>query len=148
MGHCIQAVIGTHESIRTLTDNWDSAREIVLPQGYGMVFLTSSLFDDITAFFDVLDEERDLGLDYFTVAIEQFLRRYSLHTKLVYCETDYSGGMGTQAGVFFENGKISIEPCSGEGTINRLLKELGVRCEAGMDAFDSLNLGQYRHMPE
>ena len=30
-------------------------------------------------FFDVLDEERDLGLDYFTVAIEQFLRRYSLH---------------------------------------------------------------------
>ena len=125
MGHCIQAVIGTHESIRTLTDNWNSAREIVLPQGYGMVFLTSSLFDDITA-----------------------LRRYSLHTKLVYCETDYSGGMGTQAGVFFENGKISIEPCSGEGTINRLLKELGVRCEAGMDAFDSLNLGQYRHMPE
>lgn len=48
MGHCIQTIIGTHQSIKKLADNWNYAQEIELSQGYGMVFLTDALFDDIT----------------------------------------------------------------------------------------------------
>ena len=82
------------------------------------------------------------------MAAEQILQQYSFRTKLAYVETDYFGGVGTQAGVLYENGRISIEPRSGDGTINLLLKELGVWCRPGKDAFDSLNLGRYRRMPE
>ena len=38
--------------------------------------------------------------------------------------------------------------CSGEGTINLLLRELGVSCVRDKDEFDSLNLGNYRHMQD
>lgn len=148
MGHCIQAIIGRHESIQNIIDNWIFAQEIILPQGYAMVFMTNALFDDITGLYEVPDEECYPELDYFTVAIEQFLQQHSLHTRLVYCETDYCGGVGTQGGVLYENGRISITPRRGEGTLNRLLRELGVWCEPGKDEFDSLCLGQYRHMPE
>ena len=63
-------------------------------------------------------------------------------------ETDYFGGIGTQGGVLYENGRIRIAPHSGDGTINLLLRELGVKCLANKDEFDSLNLGNYRHMTE
>lgn len=149
MGHCIQAIIGKHESVEKIADNWNCAQEIELPQGYGMVFLTNALIEDITELLNVPDE--DFGypiLNYFTIAADKFLQEYSVHTKLAYIETDYFGGVGTQAGVLYENGCVSVKPHSGKGTINQLLKELGVWCEPDKDAFDSLNLGRYRHMPE
>ena len=109
MGHCIRAIIGTYQSIQKLANDWVYAKEIELPQGYGMIFLTD---------------------------------------ELAYVETDYFGGIGTQGGVLYENGRIRIAPHSGDGTINLLLRELGVKCLANKDEFDSLNLGNYRHMTE
>lgn len=148
MGHCIQVIIGTHAAIQNIANDWIYAQEIELPQGYGMIFLTNALLDDITELFDIPDEEFGYPmLNYFTVAADQLLQEYSFRTKLAYVETDYFGGVGTQAGVLYENGRISIEPCSGAGTINLLLKELGVWCVPGKDEFDSLNLVKYRHMP-
>ena len=76
------------------------------------------------------------------------MQEYSLHTRLAYIETDYFGGVGTQGGVLWENGQIIIQPRSGEGTINLLLKELGFMCIGDLDAFDSLSLGNYRHMQD
>lgn len=75
------------------------------------------------------------------------MERYSFRTRLAYIETDYFGGAGTQSGVLYENGKISVGPRSGEGTINFLLKELGVWHYPDRDEFDMLGLGKYRHMP-
>ncbi len=147
MGHYIQAIIGIHETVQKFVDDWVRAEEIKLPQGYGMVFLTNALLEDITELFDVPDAFCYPELDFFTVAADQFLQQYSFRAKLAYIETDYFGGVGTQAGVLYENGRIAIEPRSGDGTVNLLLKELGVWCVPGKDAFDSLNLGRYRHMP-
>ena len=146
MGHYIRAIIGTHSSIQKLADDW-LAKEIELPQGYGMVFLTEALLDDIIELFDISDEFCYPELDYFTVAADQLLQEYTFRTKLAYVETDYFGGVGTQAGVLYENGRISIAPRRGDGTINILLRELGVWCARGKDEFDSLNLGRYRRMP-
>ncbi|MDE7478707.1 MAG: hypothetical protein K2M91_12305 [Lachnospiraceae bacterium] len=148
MGHCIQAIIGVHETIQKLAENW-LRKEIELPQGYGMVFMTNAFVDELTELFDIPDEVcYPEQLDFFTAAIEQILQENSFRTKLAYIETDYFGGVGTQAGVLYENGRVSIEPCSGDGTINLLLKELGVWCVPGKDDFDSLNLGRYRRMSE
>lgn len=70
------------------------------------------------------------------------------HRVIQKLETDYFGGTGTQGGVLYENGQISIAPRSGEGTINILLRELGIRRAPNKDEFDSLNLGIYRRMDE
>lgn len=148
MGHCIQAIIGTRRSVQELTHDWACAEQVVLPQEYVMIFLTDTLFDRITERSNKSDRDLSPVLTYLTEAIHLFLQQYSLHGRLAYIETDYFGGVGTQAGALYENGQLQIAPCSGEKTINLLLSALGVQCEPGKDAFDSLNLGQYRHMPD
>lgn len=95
---------------------------------------------------DVPDMPYCPELQHFTMASAQFLQHYSFRTKLAYVEIEYSEGIRTQAGVLYENGQIHIAPHTGEGTINILLRELGVWCVPGKDEFDSLNLGIYRRM--
>ena len=138
MGHNIRAIIGTHKSIQKLTNDWVRAKEIELLQGYGMVFLTDGLLDDIAEVLEISDDFCCSELDYFTKTAVQLLEIYSFHTKLAYIETDYFGGIGTQGVVLYKNGQ----------TINLLLRELGVWCAPTKDEFDSLNLGIYREMPE
>ncbi len=129
MGHNISAIIGRRNTIQKLADTWIDASVIELPQEFAMVFLTNTFIESSTI-------------------AEQLLQEYSLHTRLAYIETDYFGGVGTQGGVLWENGQIIIQPRSGEGTINLLLKELGFMCIGDLDAFDSLSLGNYRHMQD
>ena len=146
MGHCIHAIIGARESIHKLADDWVHADEIELPQGFGMVFCTINLLDDVEELMENSDEPCFEELEYFDGAVKELMERYSFQTKLVYIETDYCGGFGTQSGVLYENGKIAIASKSGEGTINALLKELGVRRTPDKDEFDMLELWKYRHM--
>ena len=142
MGHCVRAIIGVHKDMQRIENDW-FAKEIKLPQGYGMIFLTDALLDEIGELFESANEPSD------PETITSFLlQEYSFHTKLAYIETDYFGGIGTQGGVLYKNGQICRKPHSGDGTINLLLRELGVWCAPTKDEFDSLNLGIYREMPE
>ncbi len=147
MGHCIRAVIGIHETIEKLSDAWGLAEEIVLPQGYGMVLVTDAFLDDLEELYDGSEEPYPEEFDFFTEALGRLLEQYSFRAKLVYVETDYFGGVGTQAGVFYKDGKIGLGPQKGAGSINRMLRALGVWCVPGKDEFDSLALGRHRRMP-
>ena len=140
MGHCVRAIIGAHKDIQRIENDW-LAKEMKLPQGYGMIFLTDTLLDNIGELFESANEPSDPE-----TVTSYLLQEYSFHTKLAYIETDYFGGVGTQSGILYENGNISIPLCSGEGSINILLRELGVWREVNKDEFDSLNLGIYRRM--
>lgn len=148
MGHNISAIIGRQSTIQKLADTWISAPVIELPQEFAMVFLTDTLIESIEELNHISDDFCCPELCNFSIIAEQLLQEFSLHTRLAYIETDYFGGVGTQGGVLYENGKILIKPRSGEGTINEMLKELGVSCMRGLDEFDSLKLGNYRHMQD
>lgn len=141
MGHYVRAIIGAHKDIQRIENNYWLAKEIKLPQGYGMIFLTDALLDNIGELFESANEPSDPE-----TVTSCLLQEYSFHTKLTYIEADYSSGIGTQSGILYENGNISIPLCSGEGSINILLRELGVWREVNKDEFDSLNLGIYRRM--
>ena len=148
MGHCIRAIIGSHKDIQKIADDWIE-KEIKLPQEFGMIFCTIKLLEDIKELMEssgeAVDEPNIHELEYFDAAVKELMETYSFRTKLAYIETDYFGGTGTQAGILYENGKPAA-PKSGEGTINDLLKELGVWRKPGKDEFDMLELGKYRHM--
>lgn len=149
MGHCIRAIIGTHEDVHKIADAWVRAKEIELPQGFGMVFCTTVLLEDIEELMESSGEVIDYSLfpelEYFNASVKELMESYSFRTKLAYIETDYFGGTGTQAGILYENGKPAA-PKNGEGAINALLKELGVWRKPDKDEFDMLGLGKYRHM--
>lgn len=149
MGHCIRAIIGTHEAVQGLAEDWVYAKETELPRGFGMIFCTIKLLENIEELMEssgeAVDEPNIPELEYFDAAVHELMESYSLRTKLAYIETDYFGGTGTQAGILYENGKPAA-PKSGEGTVNALLKDLGVWRKPDKDEFNMLGLEKYRHM--
>lgn len=150
MGHCIRAIIGTHEAVQKIAGDWVYAKEIELPQGLGMIFCTIKLLENIEELMEssgeAADEPNIPELEFFDASVKELMETYSFRTKLAYVETDYFGGTGTQAGLLYENGKPAAAPQSGEGTINALLRELGVWRKPDKDEFEMLELGKYRHM--
>lgn len=147
MSHQIQAIIGKREAVQVFADRWMWAEIVDLPQDCGMVFLTDALFDGITELFGESDREAPSPLMLFTSAIRWALEESARPGPLIYIETDYAGGYGTQAGVLLERGRIIQGPMEGEGTINCLLRTIGIWHRPGKDEFDALGLGGYRHMP-
>ncbi len=148
MGHCIQIFIGEINILENIASNWDAANIIPLKQQFAMIFLTNQFFDDIEELADTKDTLNDDRFLLLTSAIwEQILQPYSKNGMLAYLETDYFGGVGTQAGVLFENGERIEGPSDKEGIINQILRKMGVCIEPGKDEFDSVGLGNYRHMP-
>ncbi len=146
MGHCINAVIGARDPVRRLAEDW-LIEVTELPQDFGMIPMTNGFLEDVGELMEVSDDLCFPELENFTEEVKELMEYYSFRTKLAYIETDYFGGVGTQAGVLYENGRIAIGPRRGEGTINILLKELGVWHYPDKDEFDMLELGKYRHMP-
>ena len=97
MGHSIRAIIGKHEVIQRLENDW-YAKEISLPQGYGMIFLTDALLDNIAELFESENESSAPE-----VVTNWLLQEYSFRTRLAYIEADYFDGIGTRSGVLYEN---------------------------------------------
>ena len=146
MGHCIQVFIGKNYIIEKMASDWIFTDTVFLKQQFAMIYLTEKLFDDME---ELSDLENTLDYDMFvlfTSAIQEIMQYYSRNGMLAYLETDYFGGTGTQAGVLFEKGDMTVKPVEGEGTINYILERMGVYRERGKDEFDSLGLGRYRTM--
>lgn len=146
MGHMMRGIIGKQAVIETIAGDWCAAQLTELPQGYAMVLLTDALFDGITELYDAPNQLDCTVLTFYTTAIAYFLQYYSFHTKLIYIETDYFGGHGSQAGVLVADGKVCIGPVSGSGAINRLLRAIGVWTVPGKTPFEMLELEKYRRM--
>ena len=77
MGHCVRAIIGAHKDIQRIENDW-FAKEIKLSQGYGMIFLTEALLDNIGELFESANEPSD------PETVTSFLlQEYSCKRKLV-----------------------------------------------------------------
>ena len=145
MGHNIKAIIGKRDDVQRFADDRSCAKVIGLPQDMGMVLLTTSLLDELSELYGEYPCLEPESPDSTVVGI---LEQYSLRTKLAYIETDYFGGVGTQGGVLYADGRETIAARVGEGIINAFLKELGVLKQPDKDEFDSLELWKYRYMDE
>ena len=146
MGHMINAIIAKENIIQNISERWIYAKKNILPQGYALTYLNDNLFDDIEELFNITDTGKYPQFQRLSDSVICFLMQESKNTQILYMETDYFGGYGTQRGVLFENGNIIIKPTQGDGIINYLLHQIGVYTEPNKDEFDSLQLFRFRHM--
>lgn len=86
------------------------------------------------------------GFTHLSQEFIQVLAALSQFGKLVYFETEYFGGMGSQCAVAFNGGSmIPNTLLSGEGSINTALKAIGVISSSTMDEFDHIGLSRHRN---
>jgi hypothetical protein len=163
MGHKLHAVIGPDASISRYASLWVQASQISLPQSFSIVPMTPEFFDDITELADLKKPDPYVGFERLSSGTEMALREFSVLGPIGYIETDYFGGVGSQAAIAWNGGRILIGPCltttfwdglsfvsrpPGERAINLILGELGVRAVGKLDRFDSLGLGNHRGRSE
>lgn len=90
------------------------------------------------------------GFNYLSRSLATRLRMGSVGATLLYFETEYFGGMGTQGAAVFRDGDIVFGPQSAElGPINSALALLGVRTiPPAVDEFETVGLNRYRSVED
>jgi hypothetical protein len=145
MGHSLRAVIGRVQPAAQLARGWAHARLVLLPQGFALIPITSDLHQDvIDAFAQQLPKPHD-ELPLLSAALERAVSAASHGAQLAYIETDYFGGRGTQRAIGWENGAVACGPQHDGAPINTVLAWMGAVANTAYDAFDALNLGNYRN---
>ncbi len=163
MGHSIRAVLGKADVIDTFSSAWILAESKTLNQGFALSLIPDQLLDDID---ELVESRLTISFEQFnflTASLHEILIDQSFRAKIAYIETDYFGGIGTQAAVLYENGQIQKGPLFSEivwdrvesqylkkpdgiEAINQVLQNMGVWCKDGRDEFDMLGLPNYRSM--
>jgi hypothetical protein len=88
----------------------------------------------------------DFGFTHCSPALVSFLTSHSHLGPVVYFETEYFGGMGTQAALAIKDGcRLTKPPEVGDGSINRALRMIGVFKQAPLDEFDHVGISMHRN---
>jgi hypothetical protein len=148
MGHHIQGFIASADNLTKAATTLEFARVVSLMEGFEFLPVTELLFsgDEIVVF------------NYFerlTDRLARWAQECSRFFALAYIETDYFGGVGSQAAIVWKDGIVAFSPVwtsnSGgkstplhEGAINRAAREIGVSRGTSLDEFEALGLDQHR----
>jgi len=163
MGHMIQGIIGKPETLQKITISFSPAQLTIeeLPQDFKLLLLCEKAREIIDAQVN-LNNNTIKPFEFFDSKLKKHLESTGLSGIFAYIETDYFGGVGTQSAGFFKDGKLlesykgdtrNIDPTIPwpdrllDEPINKVLRKIGVLRNPDLDEFDTLGLGEYRHMP-
>ena len=162
MTHSIKAIISKDSILTSFSKKGMPTQCIELPQNFSLLKLTDELLDEIDVLVDSETSALYEEFYYLSSSLDKILIEESRNKKLAYIETDYFGGVGSQAAILYENGLVALEPLktkdewnsvteayiqipNGVRAINFVLNRMGVVCQGKLDEFDSIQLGQHRH---
>lgn len=140
MGHSVEAIICPQAVEERLRLRSADVTAVTVGWGLALIPWTDVLFDGLGE-----------GAAEFEGPPWKILQRHveifkvdATGSGLVYLETDYFGGRGTQCAVIFDgSGGVRIE--SGAGAINRALLDLRPDGFDGVEPFLAVGLGSIRH---
>lgn len=153
MGHSLTALIGTPAVLAALASRFGRPEPSTLRFGLVVLPLTEERLDSLARF----DEPSFANFTYLVPALESGIARAAPVGRLLYVETDYFGGVGSQGAALFDDGRLvwreatTIEraPRSRRGMgpadrspVSRGLFELGVEAGPDGDEFDAVGLGE------
>jgi hypothetical protein len=158
MGHMLAAFISQSAALRALAAACGHTQIIALPHGFFLLPIQVELLDH-----DHFQLPNPLPTEYpaFRLLVPELIVIAGQHAQaapIAYVETDYHGGVGTQAAMLWYRdtiiGPVQTEtrPMLGrrdmvpaeQRAINQILHHLGVQPTTRNDCFDTLGLGRFR----
>lgn len=146
MGHSLQALI-----LRAPVEGAVPATAHLVRLSEDLVLLpvTDELFDDAVARFGGGGDNHEAVFWKFSPALCALAMSLVGDRMYAYIETDYFGGVGTQAAAVWKGREIVMAPEKAEiGPINGALSLLGVQRGPRLDQFDRIGLSRHRHMED
>jgi hypothetical protein len=142
MGHHISGLIAKHPILERFARQYSIGQPTIIGLGFGFLPLDDENLDEVVGlhFGSALG-----GMCYLSPAFLDLLVQFSRHGDLLYIETDYNGGSGTQGAVAVQQGQVTFGPENrAAGVINEALAKLGVTAGSARDAFEAVGLHNYR----
>ena len=143
MGHNVTGIIVSESDVKEIASIIPFQYSHSLNQGFVIFPLTDELIDEnIPAPMNFSFKE----FVYLSQELSSILIEASAKGAVLYCETDYFGGRGSQSAVVYKNGATVYPPKKADSNvINQALEIMGAKVEQdGRDAFQSIGLGDYR----
>lgn len=144
MAHFIKGLVGAPDLLVSFASEHRLRAPIPLDQGFVLLPL---LDDDLDTMIPAPQTGHVDGFVHLSEQLAALLRRASAAGSLVYLETEYFGGVGTQAAVAYRHGDVLVAPRASDaiGPINDALRAIGARVtEPGSDEFWSVGLQHHR----
>ncbi len=142
MGHHVQAIMGEKSNLDEILRMYGHSKAIELPQGIHLLPLTEDLYDAVAEVDD--NALRDPAFMFLSSKIGSLLLSHASGRGLVYFETDYFGGTGTQGAVYVKAGEVLMAPTMEPNSINHALKLWGIGATGNKDEFATLFLDWFR----
>lgn len=141
MSHSVTAIVAPTSVAESLALAHPLLVSVPLVEGISLIPVED---DDMDALIPP-SSGAEPGFVYLSSGWRCFLAKHAAQEPLVYLETEYFGGAGTQAAASFF-ASSSPQFFKGAGAINRALQSIGIVSKiAGLDEFDYVGLSRYRH---
>lgn len=146
MGHFVQAFVGPRIVLDLVQRRYSASLVIALSQDLWLLPMLDDLYDAIPneGSTDSIGEH----FQFLTPKVIALLKDFSQTNAVAYFETEYFGGTGNQGAVLAKNGQIIFGPQNGDGTINDMLRMMGVQKGQAFDEFEVVGLGRCRSNEE
>lgn len=142
MGHSVTAILSSRPAVDSILRSSPGLVAVPLVDGWSLIPLDDAALDSVASDYSKTAD----GFNYLSPSLEVFLAGHSQRGALVYFETGYFGGEGSQAAAAYQDGHpLPPTPSCGEGAINRALGCLGITRHGAFDEFDQIGLNRYRH---
>jgi hypothetical protein len=143
MSHFVTGIVGTPDVLQRFAKAESLHPPIPLPQGFSILPLREQ---DIQSVLGVLTTGHADGFNYYSEQLVDVLRKASVAGPLVFFETEYFGGTGSQGAALFNNGAVVYGPRAADfGPINEALSLLGVHVHPpATDEFEAIGLHSCR----
>ncbi|MBL8297036.1 MAG: hypothetical protein JNN30_01705 [Rhodanobacteraceae bacterium] len=147
MAHFVTGLIARHAALRNVATRYGLVTPIALTEVMSLLPLDADALERLQP-----EEQHEFydGFNYLSLALARTLKFASDRCMLLYFETEYFGGMGTQGAAVFRDGEIVFGPQSAElGPINNALAVLGVRVQPpAVDEFETVGLQRHNSAEE
>ena len=144
MGHHIRGVVAMFPDAPVITAALDVSTVGPLGGGCVLVPLTDHAFDALP---DVPGDAL-AGFEWLTPKVESALSRARAVLSFAWVETEYFGGVGTQAAALYHRGRREWAAAAPGDVINRALDALGVRPGPRARRLRHRSLGRFRSMDQ
>ncbi|WP_257387164.1 hypothetical protein [Tahibacter caeni] len=147
MAHFVTGLIARHAALRALAEARGLPAPVVLTEVLSLLPLGS---DELERLQPEDADSFHAGFNYLSPALTAVLQALSARSTLLYFETEYFGGMGTQGAAVFRDGELVFGPQAAElGPINNALAVLGVRTvPPAIDEFETVGLHRHGSVEE
>jgi hypothetical protein len=144
VSYVLQAFIADPDTLTRLAKDSPSSRPVQLAQGLALLPFTDPLREALMSSAPIVERYRYQPFSCLSWHGGLKAQGIAGPKGLAYVEAEFFGGVGDQNAILWRLDRVVEGPVTGPRVINRVLKLLGVQCQAERDEFDTLGLRRFR----